>query len=68
MTRWLSYLTNAFPLWVPCAISATFHSVLGSILAGLWRLRPPRAVSAPTNDVEVKVGPTSLPTDAVRRK
>jgi BASS family bile acid:Na+ symporter len=53
---------------LPCAISATFHSVLGSILAGLWRLRPPRAVSAPSNDVEVKVGPTSLPTDAVRRK
>ncbi|MBX3745784.1 MAG: bile acid:sodium symporter family protein [Verrucomicrobiae bacterium] len=26
---------------VPCAISATVHSVLGSLLAGLWRLRPP---------------------------
>lgn len=26
----------------PCAISATFHSVIGSILAGYWRLRPPR--------------------------
>lgn len=26
----------------PCAISATFHSVIGSILAGLWRLFPPR--------------------------
>lgn len=25
---------------LPCAISATFHSVIGSILAGLWRLRP----------------------------
>ncbi len=25
---------------VPCAISATFHSVIGSFLAGLWRLRP----------------------------
>jgi len=25
---------------VPCAISATFHSVIGSILAGWWRLRP----------------------------
>lgn len=23
----------------PCAISATFHSVIGSLLAGLWRLR-----------------------------
>jgi BASS family bile acid:Na+ symporter len=29
---------------VPCAISATFHSVLGSLLAGIWRLRP---VSSP---------------------
>jgi BASS family bile acid:Na+ symporter len=27
---------------LPCAISATFHSVIGSILAGLWRLRPAR--------------------------
>lgn len=27
---------------LPCAISATFHSVIGSILAGLWRLRPER--------------------------
>jgi BASS family bile acid:Na+ symporter len=25
---------------LPCAISATFHSVIGSILAGIWRLRP----------------------------
>ena len=25
---------------VPCAVSATFHSVIGSILAGWWRLRP----------------------------
>jgi len=25
---------------LPCAISATFHSVIGSILAGLWRLWP----------------------------
>lgn len=27
---------------VPCAISALVHSVLGSLLAGLWRLWPPR--------------------------
>ena len=27
----------------PCAISATFHSVIGSLLAGLWRLCPPGA-------------------------
>lgn len=26
----------------PCAISAVFHSVIGSVLAGLWRLRPPK--------------------------
>ena len=26
---------------LPCAISATFHSVIGSILAGIWRLKPP---------------------------
>lgn len=26
----------------PCAISAVFHSVIGSMLAGFWRLRPPR--------------------------
>jgi len=25
---------------VPCAISSVFHSVIGSLLAGLWRLRP----------------------------
>lgn len=25
---------------LPCAISATFHSVIGSLLAGLWRWRP----------------------------
>lgn len=26
---------------VPCAISATFHSIIGSFLAGIWRLRVP---------------------------
>lgn len=26
---------------VPCAISACLHSLLGSALAGLWRLQPP---------------------------
>lgn len=26
---------------VPCAISATFHSIIGSVLAGIWRLGPP---------------------------
>jgi bile acid:Na+ symporter, BASS family len=32
---------------LPCAISATFHSVIGSILAGIWRLRPPATQSLP---------------------
>jgi BASS family bile acid:Na+ symporter len=27
---------------LPCAISATFHSVIGSFLAGIWRLRMPK--------------------------
>lgn len=27
---------------VPCAISSVFHSVIGSVLAGIWRLRGPR--------------------------
>lgn len=27
---------------LPCAISATFHSVIGSILAGIWRMRRPK--------------------------
>lgn len=32
----------SFPLApLPCAISATFHSVIGSVLAGWWRFRPP---------------------------
>jgi BASS family bile acid:Na+ symporter len=26
---------------LPAAVSATFHSVIGSFLAGWWRLRPP---------------------------
>ena len=40
---------TAMPLTaLPCAISATFHSVIGSILAGLWRLRPVRSPSAGT--------------------
>jgi BASS family bile acid:Na+ symporter len=31
----------AMPLTaLPCAISATFHSVIGSMLAGIWRLYP----------------------------
>jgi hypothetical protein len=34
----------AMPLTgLPCAISATFYSVIGSLLAGIWRLRPVKA-------------------------
>jgi BASS family bile acid:Na+ symporter len=32
---------------VPCAISAVFHSVIGSILAGIWRLTPPKPHDPP---------------------
>ena len=28
---------------LPAALSATFHSVIGSVLAAYWRVRPPRA-------------------------
>ena len=39
---------------LPCAISATFHSVIGSILAGIWRFRPvkenPQPVPSVTRD------------------
>ncbi len=31
---------------VPCAISATFHSIIGSFIAGLWRLRPVQSSAA----------------------
>ena len=30
---------------LPCAISATFHSVIGSMLAGIWRLRPVKIIT-----------------------
>jgi BASS family bile acid:Na+ symporter len=29
----------------PCAISAVFHSIIGSLLAGMWRMFPPREQS-----------------------
>ncbi len=31
---------------VPCAISATVHSIIGSVLAAIWRSRLPHAASA----------------------
>jgi BASS family bile acid:Na+ symporter len=30
----------------PCAISAVFHSVIGSLLAAVWRFRPARRDTA----------------------
>lgn len=42
---------NNFPTMpdaaTPCAISAVFHSVIGSLLAGLWRWLPPKRAAAP---------------------
>ena len=38
---------------VPCAISATMHSVIGSGLAGLWRASPPPGASAGTSGTVV---------------
>jgi hypothetical protein len=38
---------------LPCAISATFHSVIGSILAGIWRLRPVKLVPSSAADGSV---------------
>ncbi len=35
---------------VPCAISSVFHSIIGSLLAGLWRLRPAARI-APASPV-----------------
>ncbi len=29
----------------PCALSAVFHSIIGSLLAGMWRMFPPREQS-----------------------
>jgi len=31
---------------IPCAISPVVHSVVGSVLAGLWRTRPARDAAA----------------------
>jgi BASS family bile acid:Na+ symporter len=45
---------------LPCAISATMHSVIGSLLAGWWRMRAPShelrtAPQCPTGSHETKV-------------
>ncbi len=34
---------------VPCAISAVFHSVIGSVLAAIWRTRIPKANESRTS-------------------
>jgi len=39
-------LTGVSLAAVPCAISSVFHSVIGSVLAGIWRLSKPPGVSA----------------------
>ncbi|MCD6339244.1 MAG: bile acid:sodium symporter family protein [Verrucomicrobia bacterium] len=39
-THFANPLTGVCLPAVPCAISATFHSIIGSFLAGFWRLRP----------------------------
>jgi BASS family bile acid:Na+ symporter len=45
----------------PSAISATFHSIIGSFLAGVWRLRPPRA-----GGVAPETPPAEAPAAAAR--
>ena len=40
---------------VPCAISSVFHSVIGSILAGIWRLRTPPAPEPPAPEPSIPV-------------
>ena len=35
-----THFANPLLVALPCAISATFHSVIGSVLAGIWRMRP----------------------------
>jgi len=42
---------SAMPLApLPCALSATFHSVIGSLLAGYWRIRPVSAHQQATEE------------------
>jgi BASS family bile acid:Na+ symporter len=43
---------------LPCAISATMHSVIGSLLAGWWRLKSSRAKDAVSEAVVPAVGTT----------
>jgi len=42
---------------LPCAISATFHSVIGSVLAGVWRLRAGQSVQNEPH----RAGPPATP-------
>jgi BASS family bile acid:Na+ symporter len=48
---------------VPCALSAVTHSVIGSLLAGLWRLRPARP--SDTGAAATDAGPRADPTRAL---
>lgn len=41
---------------VPCAVSSVFHSVIGSLLAALWRLRPVKSADShlAKNQIELR--------------
>jgi BASS family bile acid:Na+ symporter len=39
----------------PCAISAVFHSVIGSLLAGIWRMFPPKEARAEVSPSAIAV-------------
>jgi BASS family bile acid:Na+ symporter len=45
-----AHFANPSLVALPCAISATLHSVIGSILAGVWRWRPILPRPLPTDE------------------
>ena len=54
-----AHFANPAMVALPCAISATFHSVIGSLIAGIWRLRPVRTAlpaSSPPPRGQVREG------------
>lgn len=72
----LATLHFADPLTaIPCAISATTHSLLGSAFAGFWRMRDPGEVGEETirgqqeqeRVVEVQTGGNSVTGPQVRK-
>lgn len=48
---------------VPGAISATFHSVIGSVVAGIWRVNPPADRKPPETAVPVASAADTGPTE-----